>query len=336
MGCWNRREIGNHFFQQEKADIQLLNKHIIKGLDPSISQLEQTPKSITTFLENNEYILCSPGIPLHNYKKYDHKFITELDIIQDRYAKPIIAVTGTAGKTTITHLLQNIFNEYKPTIAAGNIGYPMLNLLTKNHNEEFAVIEVSSFQLQHTKSFAPDCAVITNFFLNHLDYHKSEAEYREAKNQLLRYQNKNQIKIVPELFAHQKNNGSAQTYIFAKEENEQADFYIKENSIWHKENKLITLYKLPSYTFPENWLIIIATLHLHKINITDSLCEKLDNFIVPEHRLKVFAQYNGTTFYNDSKSTIWQSTAHAIEQVEKPAALFLGGLSKNIDRAPLF
>ena len=177
IGIWGSGLVGKsaiQFFKQEKAIIQLLHQNNNTAIDSEIQQIQQTPENIQLFFKYNDYILPSPGIPLHNYSAFNHKIITETDILQDRYRKPIIAITGTAGKTTVTHLLQKILNLYKPTVAAGNIGYPMLNLLTKDHGEELAVIELSSFQLQHAQHFAPDLAIITNFFQNNLDYHSSE------------------------------------------------------------------------------------------------------------------------------------------------------------------
>lgn len=345
VGIWGAGIVGKSaikFFQQEKARIQLLNKTTVPDLDPSIEQLEQTPKNITAFFEHNDYILPSPGIPLHEYAKYHDKIITEADILHDRYTKPIIAITGTAGKTTVTHLLGKIFNEFQPTIAAGNIGYPMLNLLTKNHGEELAIIELSSFQLQHTKQFAPDLAVITNFYPNHLDYHKDEQEYRTAKEQIFRFQTSGQKQLLPETFSDKKPSGNVKRFIFSKntKNKEKAPCYlISENKIIYsdglKKVELAAITKLPPYTFPENWLIITTVLHLHGITITDALCEKMFSYTLPDHRLAPLCTIGGTTFYNDSKSTIWQATAQAIDQVEKPTALFLGGLSKNIDRSPL-
>ena len=345
IGVWGAGIVGKSaikFFQQENAIIQLLNKEKVEGLNKSIQQLEQTPENIIQFFEHNDYILPSPGIPLHDYAKYYHKIVTEVDILEDRYTKPIIAITGTAGKTTVTHLLQKIFNLQRTTIAAGNIGYPMLNLLTKDHGEELAIIELSSFQLQHAQQFAPSFAIITNFFANHLDYHKSKEEYKYAKINIFIHQKPGQQRLIPASFLPRKTEVESEFFTFGKKTEEKATcptYYIEENKIIFdnglKKSELCNIGKLPTYTFPENWLVIMATLHLNNIVIDDALCEKLHSFTLPDHRLAPICTINGSTFYNDSKSTIWQSTAQAIDQVKKPISLFLGGLSKNIDRAPL-
>ena len=345
IGIWGSGLVGKsaiQFFKQEKAIIQLLHQNNDTAIDSEIQQIQQTPENIQLFFEHNDYILPSPGIPLHEYSDHLHKIITEADIIQDRYHKPVIAVTGTVGKTTVTHLLQKIFNEYKPTIAAGNIGYPMLNLLTKDHGEELAVIELSSFQLQHAQQFAPDLAIITNFFKNHLDYHASEEEYLDAKINIFKNQKSGQKRLLPSSLSSQKSSVKSDLFSF-----EEKPLYKKEIPIFYIENKEIIFENrlikskicnttlLPSYTFPENWLIIIAALHLNNIMVDNALCEKLHTFTLPDHRLAPIATINGSTFYNDSKSTIWQSTAQAIDQVKKPVSLFHGGLSKNVDRSPL-
>jgi UDP-N-acetylmuramoylalanine--D-glutamate ligase len=345
IGIWGSGIVGKsaiEFFKQEKSQIQLLHQDKNILIDSEIEQIEQTPASTHLFFEYNDYILPSPGIPLHNYSAFNDKIITEVDILQDRYRKPIIAITGTAGKTTVTHLLQKILNLYKPTVAAGNIGYPMLNLLTKDHGEKLAVIELSSFQLQHAQHFAPDLAIITNFFQNHLDYHSSEKEYLDAKINIFKNQKSGQKRLLPSSLSSQKNAAKSDLFLFGEK-----PFHKAETQTFYIENKEIifenTLTKsimcntdlLPSYTFPENWLVIVAALHLNGITLDQALCEKLHTFTLPDHRLAPIATINGSTFYNDSKSTIWQSTAQAIDQVKKPISLFLGGLSKNVDRSPL-
>lgn len=346
IGVWGAGIVGKSaitFFQQENVILQLLNKEIISDLDSSIQQLKQTPENIKLFFENNDYIMPSPGIPLHNYSQYYHKIITEVDILQDRYKKPIIAITGTAGKTTVTHLLQKIFNTSRPTIAAGNIGHPMLNLLTKDHGEKLAVIELSSFQLQHAKQFAPDFAIITNLFSNHLDYHKSKDEYKNAKINIFKNQSLDQKKLLPySLLSSLKIENGNDLFTFELDtitKGRSRCYRIENNKIIFedplKKYELCDVKQLPTYTFPENWLIIMATLHLNNIVINNALCETLHNFTLPNHRLAPIQTINGSTFYNDSKSTIWQSTAQAIDQVPKPISLFLGGLSKNVDRTPL-
>jgi UDP-N-acetylmuramoylalanine--D-glutamate ligase len=344
IGIWGAGIVGQsaiNFFLQNACNIQLLNKNFVANLDPKITQLLQEEKNIKTFFETNDYILASPGIPLHDFEEFHHKIITELDIMQQEYKKPIIAITGTVGKTTITHILQKTLNRFRKTIAAGNIGYPMLNLLNKDHEEEQAVIEVSSFQLQHTKQFAPDLAIITNFYKNHLDYHKTEAEYFEAKTKIFQFQKQDQKRLVCTEIAS-KAAAKSQTFLCGEKplkEKESSNFYIENNKIIFVNKfikvELANLDFLPSYTFPQNWLIIIAALYLNDIIINSELYDFFHTITLPQHRLAPIYTINGTTWYNDSKSTIWQSTAQAMLQVEKPLALFLGGLSKGVDRTPL-
>lgn len=345
VGVWGAGIVGQsaiNFFLQNASKIQLLTDKYIEKINPQVQQILQNPKSIKQFWRDNDYILSSPGIPLHNYTHFSNKIITEADVLQQEYKNPIFAITGTAGKTTVTHILQRIFDRYRPTIAAGNIGYPMLDLLTKKHEEKLAVIELSSFQLQHTKKFAPDLAIITNFFGNHLDYHKSEDEYYQAKTNIFAQQNQSQKTLLPPSFIKNKSIKKGNLYTFSKDaiQKEGAQhFYIERNKIIFasrlKKIEICDTTKLPTYTFPENWLIIIATLHLNNITVDDKLYDFLHQLSLPEHRLAPICTINGSIFYNDSKSTTWQSTVKAIDQIKKPISLFLGGLSKGVDRAPL-
>src|SRR5581483_883729 len=144
------------------------------------------------FLEDNDYIIVSPGIDTRPYKDYHHKFISELDIFFHHCKIPIIAITGTVGKTSVTTLLSKMLQQHRPIITGGNIGIGMLELLNNKSHNENVVLEISSFQLEHTRYFAPDVAILTNFYPNHLDRHATVENYFDAKCKLFMRQKKHQ------------------------------------------------------------------------------------------------------------------------------------------------
>ena len=353
IGIWGFGIVGQsafHFIKNDTKNIEILTDQTISINDTSTKVTTQNPQSIINFFENNDFVIISPGIPLHNYLQYQHKFITELDILQT-YNIPTIAITGTAGKTTITHLLQSIIKETVPnSIAAGNIGYPIFDML-KNQTD-CAVLELSSFQLQHSKSFAPDLAIITNFYENHLDHHFSVEEYLSAKCKILYYQTVKQLALLPiDLLPLTTKHISLkkQWSFFSKIKpslQEQQDFF--EHKIFFLEdekiklteqNKTVTLFDLstlPKITFDINWVIIIATLHLKNIPLS-TIKTAIKEKDIPAHRLQKITTINGSTFYNDSKSTIWQATLQAVNSMDaRPIKLFVGGLSKGTNRSQLF
>ena len=363
IGIWGFGVVGTsaltYFDQYNLAQIELLNNKFVNL--PETANLcfatLQDATTIKSFLENNDYILVSPGIPLHDHQDYQHKFISELDLFHHHNKIPTIAITGSLGKTSITHLLTNILQKSNVrAVAAGNIGYPMLSLVTptveqQNQDIEKIVLELSSFQLQQAKLFAPDLAIITNVYDNHLDHHKSVQEYFDAKCNIFSQQYQHQIallpcSLLPEItaqFAIKKNwdffSPTKPTADELRVLHDNTIYYLDNKKIYKKIDSTTTMIfdidQLPAITFDANLLIIIAALDIQKISLTPlhKIIKQLD---IPDHRLQKIASLHGSDFYNDSKSTVWQATLQAVISMDaKPIKLFLGGLSKGADRTPL-
>ena len=122
------------------------------------------------FFNSHDYIVPSPGIALPSELLSKYTFIEELDLFADAWKSKLIAVTGTVGKTSTVHLLSQILSNAGLSLATGgNIGTGMLDLV--DEGAAYGLLELSSFQLERAKPFAPDIAVITNLYPNHLDRH---------------------------------------------------------------------------------------------------------------------------------------------------------------------
>lgn len=370
IGIWGFGVVGQSaltfFDQHNPTSIEILNKAAITlpaTTTPVILTL-QDEQSILDFLGRNDLVLASPGIPLHNYQQFANKFISELDLYQEYNPKwPTIAITGSLGKTTVTHLLTKILQVHNlNAVAAGNIGDAMLNLVTpenlnKKENLDAVVLELSSFQLQQAQKFAPDLAIITNIYPNHLDHHKDMEEYINAKSNIYRQQHKqknreNYISLLPlqlmpfeydHFFIRSNWKFFSATQPTDKEWKDlwhQHVYYLSNSTIYLRYEdtiqKIFDISTLPTITFDENWLIIIATLHIHGIDLTN-LASIAQDLSLPDHRVQNVGSSNGSNFYNDSKSTVWQATLQAVSSLDnKPIKLFVGGLSKGADRTPLF
>jgi UDP-N-acetylmuramoylalanine--D-glutamate ligase len=273
------------------------------------------------FLEMNDIIIASPGVDIKQFELFQKKFISEIDLFAQLLKKPTIAVTGSVGKTSVVHILTHLLNKLgKKALACGNIGLPLLDAVSQQDKYDILVLELSSFQLQYNHLFAADLALITNFYPNHLDHHEDITEYLEAKGQLLIHQNFNQQAIIPFNFMDE-------FWSFVKKQN--------INWIAPDVNKDITQ-ELSDITCHENWQLIIAALE-HLQLPTDNLEELCADLQLPEHRVEFIATKNGLTFYNDSKATLPKATLSAVEKLrnKQPLILFLGGLSKGIDRSIL-
>ncbi len=205
IGIWGFGVVGKsaltYFDQLPVAKIDILdNKEItLPNASHHVTVHAQNSQSIQQFLHDNDLILVSPGIPLHDYQDFRDKFISELDLYQAHATWSTIAVTGSLGKTSITHLLTLILQKMDiHACAAGNIGYGMLNLISNPQSTcDTVILELSSFQLQQSQNFAPDLAIITNLYANHLDHHTNMQEYFLAKAQIFLHQKENQQALLP-------------------------------------------------------------------------------------------------------------------------------------------
>ncbi len=330
INVWDKRKLND-------SELDLVKKNNAKVFDVK-------KNSIQEFCNQQDYVAVSPGFNISDIECSKDKFICELDLFSEYFKHAClqhksIAITGTLGKTTITNLLNQILNKVfdKPSCIGGNIGFPMLDLIEKQKNIDIvdivdtAVLELSSFQLDQSKKFAPDIAIWTNFYPNHLDWHKDSKEYFDAKSKIFEYQNKNQHLIVPasflkeDLFLEKLKNIKSRVH-FISEENESDLSFV------------------PDITFKQNWRFIFTALDILGLDL-----EKLKNYFkknnsfslknnLQDHRLEHFATVNKVDFYNDSKATVIQATLSAtqkINQKNKPIILILGGTSKGVGRNSL-
>ncbi|MBP6869765.1 UDP-N-acetylmuramoyl-L-alanine--D-glutamate ligase [Candidatus Babeliales bacterium] len=368
IGIWGFGVVGlsalTYFDQQQVQQIEILDtkKITLPATKNHVFATIQTDASILNFLHSNDYILASPGIKLHNYQNFAYKFINELDLIYHKTHYKTVAITGTVGKTSITHLLEKILQyKYPDSIAAGNIGHAMLNLISEKNNHQstdlrFLILELSSFQLQPIQKFAPDLAIMTNFFTNHLDHHLSVQEYFDAKCNIFKFQNNEQQALIPlnddctDIIMQNAPHKKSCNLFFATRPSQKdiekyqdhTIYYDYDNKIHRIKNNLdeeiFDCDTLPaSLTFAINWVIIVAASDILQIPLS-IISLATQPIALPDHRLqKINISWNGSTFYNDSKSTVWQATLQAVTSIknDQPIKLFLGGLSKGADRTPL-
>src|SRR5579872_6602560 len=160
VGIWGFGIVGksaDNYLLKAGTPVEVLDKRTLTSQEKAFLRERGIPfygpQDLTAFLERNDAILPSPGIDLRPYAHYRHKWIAELDLFARNYHHPIIAVTGSIGKTSVTHLLSTLLQAHGIQLATGgNIGTAMLDLLA--NPSTMALLEVSSFQLELTKTFA--------------------------------------------------------------------------------------------------------------------------------------------------------------------------------------
>jgi len=359
IGIWGYGVVGKaalQYLQSQTCHLSVYDqKELLIQEKKHLAQQHITvypPKSLSLFMNNNDSIIPSPGIDLSTYEAFKHKWLSEIDLFANAWHKPIIAVTGTVGKTTVTYLLTQLFNALNiPITVGGNIGVGMLDLIPQQKNVHYALLELSSWQLEQNTACAPTIALWTNFSENHLDRHKSMANYFDAKYQILAHQSATDYAILPLALLHQiyeKKPKSACIFFHDTKPHEKNIASLQENHrvIYYHGSSLHLLangttktlcknVSLPSYSFTQNWIAIYALLYALKLPI--HIIESIDFSVLhQQHRLEYVCTRNGALFYNDSKSTTPASTIASVEKFKgKRIHLFLGGLSKGIDRRPL-
>lgn len=352
IGIWGFGTVGKsalvHFAAHDNQCMVLDKRELLPDEKTFLSIHHATYLSeeyLDYFFAYNDIIFASPGIDINPYKDRA-QFICELDVFAPLWKKSIIAITGTVGKTSTTTLLGKLLQQTMRVAVGGNIGTPMLQFLEHPNVYDYAVLELSSWQLEHAQPFAPDIAIWTNFHPNHLDRHKTLDAYFNAKLNILLHQTAKQTAILP-LSLYDRiaplNLASRKIWIANKNDNfipkltpTDQLLCIEKNTVMLKSTTdtllLGNINTVPLCTYMQNMLIAAVTLHV--LSLPFKLLTQTDISI--EHRLEKINTKNSITFYNDSKATVPESTLAALTQLkDKNIILFLGGLSKGVDRREL-
>ncbi|HBL98745.1 TPA: UDP-N-acetylmuramoyl-L-alanine--D-glutamate ligase [Candidatus Dependentiae bacterium] len=382
IGIWGLGVSGRailSYLATQECSLSVLEKQLPENLSSKgikTPTFFKDPNERTQFFTTNDLIVPSPGIDItpelaaHQTDTaphgLNHKILTEIDLFASAWHKPLIAITGTLGKTSTTHLLSMLLSAHGKKIATGgNIGIGMLDLIPLQEKSDYAVLELSSFQLEHAHFIAPNLAIITNLYENHLDRHKTMVGYFDAKKQILLHQKPGQQALLPlelaPLIRADKNLKDRHLSWFTSKniETVRVEFQTADNNlndtlfcldsnghiVMHTishENAapihLLGAQAIPTLSFKENWITLAAACHLLGFSL-QAILQNLE-LSIPHNRLEFVATVNGVTYINDSKSTIIQATSAAVnsitasmkEQSKHPLILLLGGVSKGVDR----
>jgi UDP-N-acetylmuramoylalanine--D-glutamate ligase len=269
-----------------------------------------------------DLVVLSPGVPPASISALipeRAKVISELELASWFVAEPVVAVTGTTGKTTTTALIGHILERCGKTVfVGGNIGVPLSEYLLEGKPADILVLEVSSFQLQHTDSFHPMVGVFVNFSPNHLDVHASEEEYFMAKLSL---------------FARMQERDLAILHLSLKDELEARTFTRARRVYYLGTNR----FDCPHLTGPHNQENLEAAwLVCRYFNIAEQdVAQSLSDFRPQPHRLETIGTYQGITFVDDSKATTFTALEAALKSFDRPIILLAGGIFKGGDPASL-
>ncbi|PKM92959.1 MAG: UDP-N-acetylmuramoyl-L-alanine--D-glutamate ligase, partial [Elusimicrobia bacterium HGW-Elusimicrobia-4] len=244
--------------------------------------------------------------------------------------KMIIAITGTNGKTTTTSMVGEALSDagYK-NIVCGNIGAPVCDFIEKSDAQTYIIMEVSSYQLEYTKRFAPHISAVLNITPDHLHRHKTMENYADIKSKIFTNQKKNDFCIFnkeDKLCLKLSRKCSSKIRFFSAKENEK---FSPEANQPHAENL-----KIPGEHNIENALASIEMLICAGLS-KKTILKSLSDFKGVEHRLEFVREFCGVKYINDSKSTNVSSTFVAIKSFNQPIILILGGRDKGSPYTPL-
>jgi UDP-N-acetylmuramoylalanine--D-glutamate ligase len=267
-------------------------------------------------LNSNEYTVVSPGIPPYNNMILNAKnLISDYDLFES--VMPFsIWISGTNGKTTTTQMCQHLLGEYG-SIYGGNIGVPLSHL---DEKAPIWILETSSFTLHYTNNTKPNIYILLPISEDHITWHGSFEEYKNAKLKPLSLMNENDIAIIPNEFKDIKTNAHLITY------NNSDDlcnyFGIEKNKIKFKEPFLLDA------------ILAMAT---RKIIFDEIKYELINEFIIDKHKVEEFKDSKNRLWIDDSKATNVDATINAIVPYkEKEIHIILGGDDKGANLVPLF
>ena len=242
----------------------------------------------------------------------------------------LIAVTGSDGKTTTTTLISEMLKAAGKTVwLGGNIGTPLLPLVRQMKEDDFAVVELSSFQLMDmTRS--PSRAVVTNLAPNHLDVHKDMAEYVDAKKNIFRFQNSDDLLILNldnAITADFLGNGVTR---FFSRQGREAHVVLREGTIYRGGEPVLEAKDilLPGVHNIENYMAAIAA--VEGLVEDDVIRHVAGNFGGVEHRIELVRIKDGVRFYNDSIASSPSRTMAGLRSFPEKVILIAGGYDKNI------
>ena len=314
-------------------------------LDDEVLELERMGAELhlgDSYLErvNADVVFRTPGMhpdhpALEQLRRGGAQITSEMEVFFELCPCRIIAITGSDGKTTTTTLVSEMLKAQGYTVwLGGNIGKPLLADIPRMGQEDYAVVELSSFQLMDMRRSAPR-AVITNLAPNHLDVHKDMQEYIDAKTNVFRYQGSDGLLIVNadnDITAPMVGNG--QTRYFSRKKPVENGVFCADGILYRAKHGQIQRIMaageilLPGDHNIENYMAAIA--------VTDGLVTDetvrhvAGTFGGVAHRIELVREKDGVRFYNDSIASSPSRTISGLRSFPQKVILIAGGYDKHI------
>ncbi len=294
-------------------------------------------------------MVISPGIPdstpfVLQAKKMGIYVTGELELAYQLSSGEMVAVTGTNGKTTTVSLLGEIFrNAGRTTHLVGNIGYPYSAAGIDSSDDDIFVCEVSSFQMETAETFHPRCAALLNITEDHLNRHGTMACYTQTKMRMFQNMTAADVAVfnaddpalapcIPQV--------KAQVMLFSRKREVDCGAFVRGGVIMTRFGGAETavcpadeLY-IPGPHNLENALAAACVATACGVS-AEVIAHTFRTFVGVEHRIEFVRELEGVRYINDSKGTNVDSTIKAIQTMDRPTAIILGGYDKHCDFTPM-
>lgn len=309
-------------------------------------------------LEECSLIVLSPGLKLHHEplrsvlascEKRGAEVIGELELAARHCRAPMIAVTGTKGKSTTVKLIEEMLRASGVhALRAGNTGTPLISMLDDLTPESWAVVEVSSFQLERAPTFKPRIAVLLNLLRDHQDYHPTIEQYWETKLKLFANQNKGDTAIIndDDAGAHEYSCGEWKremedrgVHVISSAGAKPSSAGVKAGFLGHQVEEGFAAF-LPASQIPlrgkhnvANVACALASVFAalgkdEAVRNSEKIADAIRHFESLPHRLEIVGEVDGVTYVNDSQATIPDATIGALRSFSPPLSLVCGGHAK--------
>ena len=262
---------------------------------------------------------------------------SEMEVFFDVCPCPMIAITGSDGKTTTTTIVAELLKAAGKNVhLGGNIGHPLLAETGDMKSDDIAVLELSSFQLMTMKR-SPGIAVVTNISPNHLDVHKDYQEYIDAKENIFTHQSENGVAVFNadnEVTAEESTRAVGHVRLFSRKKELEDGVFLRGEEIISRQNgrercvMTVSDIKLPGVHNIENYLAAIAA--VDGMVSDETIKTFAQNFGGVEHRIELIRTRNGVRWYNDSIASSPNRTIAGLKAFSEKVILIAGGKDKGI------
>ncbi len=339
------------FLAEREAQVSVSDLRSAAELKPEMAALAGLPiryhfgTQSAGQLDATDYVVPSPGVPMTNVLLQEAQVrqipvLSEIELACRFFRAPLVAVTGTNGKSTTTTLIGKMLQaDGKKTFLGGNLGAPFIGAVSDDW--DWGVVEISSFQLEWVETFRPRIALLLNMSEDHLDRYATFAEYCRAKQRIFAAQKSDDVAILNRddpLVWKLKDKVPARVVSFGFSPVDDGVFATANEIVWRagarEERFSLAGAKIHGVHNVENLMAAIAAAKAAGVS-RRAIVQTLEEFPGLEHRLEFVREKDGVRYYNDSKGTNVGAVVKSLASFSAPVILLAGGVDKGGEYAPL-